>query len=182
MPGARGARRCGRGWLCARCPVQRHGTCHGKGAGRPGGSARCRGAFHGVRNLAVAPGEMGARTCRADLRRGAVMIPGRVWLARWRLHWDARRFSGHRADYFEYLHAVLRGTQGRLTLRELFDRDAVRHGSGTVRGRLSRHWARACEASGGDLHTTWQGVSPADELALVRTAQAYGNARLLACF
>src|SRR5690606_35887824 len=61
-------------------------------------------------------------------------------------------------------------------------RDAVRHGSGTVRGRLSRHWARACEASGGDLHTTWQGVFPADELALVRTAQAYGNARLLACF
>jgi len=103
-------------------------------------------------------------------------------LARLRLRLDAWRFAGARADYFDYLQAVLLGAQGRLTLRELFDRDAARHGQGTVRGRLSGAWARACEASGGDLHATWLGSFPADELALVRAAQAYGNARLLACF
>ncbi|MDY0308510.1 MAG: pilus assembly protein [Castellaniella sp.] len=109
-----------------------------------------------------------------------------IWVAgvlpRLRLRLDAWRFSGQRADYFDYLQAVLLGAQGRLTVRELFDRDALRHGSGTVRGRLSQAWARACEASGGDLRATWLGCFPADELALVRVAQAWGNARLLACF
>jgi hypothetical protein len=95
---------------------------------------------------------------------------------------DAWRFAGHRADYFEYLHAVLQGSQGRITIRELFELDAVRHGPGTVRGRLSRGWSHACEAGGGDLYVTWRGCLPADELALVRAAQAFGNARLLACF
>lgn len=103
-------------------------------------------------------------------------------LARLRLRLDAWRFAGGRADYFDYLQAVLLGAQGRLTVRELFDRDAARHGPGTVRGRLSKAWARACEAGGGDLRATWLGCFPADELALVRAAQAYGNARLLACF
>ncbi|MFV0284009.1 MAG: hypothetical protein ACK5JE_09490 [Castellaniella sp.] len=110
------------------------------------------------------------------------MLRMQTWLTRGRLRLDAWRFSEGRADYFDYLQAVLRGAQGRLTMRELFDRDAARHGAGTVRGRLSRTWARACEASGGDLHATWLGCFPADELALVRAAQVYGNARLLACF
>lgn len=95
---------------------------------------------------------------------------------------DAWRFAGQRVHYFEYLHAVLRGMQGRLTIRELFDRDARRYGRHSVRGRLSQSWARTCEASGGDLYATWRDCFPADELALVRAAQVYGNARLLACF
>lgn len=105
--------------------------------------------------------------------------------ARWRSlvqSVDAWRFAGHRADYFEYLHAVLQGAQGGLTLRELFERDALRHGPGTVRGRLSLQWARSCELAGGDLYLTWRGCLPMDELALIRAAQAFGNARLLACF
>ena len=105
--------------------------------------------------------------------------------ARWhpvQMRLDAWRFAGRRADYFEYLHAVLRGAGGRLTIRELFDRDALRHGPRTVRGRLSRVWSRACEAGGGDLYGTWLGSFPVDELALIRAAQAHGNARLLACF
>ena len=103
-------------------------------------------------------------------------------LSGWRGRLDAWRFSAQRADYFEYLHAVLAGAQGRLTLRELFDRDARRYGPSTVRGRLSRRWSTACEASGGDLDATWRGCLPADERALVRVAQAFGNTRLLACF
>jgi len=98
------------------------------------------------------------------------------------LRLDAWRFAARRADYFDYLHAVLTGMQGRLTVRELFDRDAARYGRGSVRGRLSRAWSQSCEASGGDLYATWLGSFPIDELALVRAAQAFGNARLLACF
>lgn len=100
----------------------------------------------------------------------------------WRMRLDAWRFAAHRADYFEYLHAVLSGAQGRLTIRELFDRDAQRYGATTVRGRLSQCWSIACEASGGDLDATWRGCLPADERALIRVAQAFGNVRLLACF
>lgn len=107
---------------------------------------------------------------------------GMAMLAGLRLRLDAWRFASGRADYFDYLQAVLRGAQGSLTVRELFDRDAARHGPGTVRGRLSGVWARACEASGGDLRATWLGCFPADELALVRAAQAYGSTRLLSCF
>lgn len=110
-------------------------------------------------------------------------------MSRLRTHWrgwqqnlDAWRFSGRRADYFEYLYAVLSATQGRLTIRELFDRDALRYGQHTVRGRLSRLWSVSCEISGGDLQATWQGCFPADERALIQVAQMYGNARLLACF
>lgn len=105
--------------------------------------------------------------------------------SRWRhleMRLDAWRFASQRADYFEYLYAVLQGAGGRLTIRELFDRDSLRHGPRTVRGRLSRIWSRACEAGGGDLYGTWLGSLPIDELALIRAAQAHGNARLLACF
>ncbi|HET8597227.1 MAG TPA: hypothetical protein VFM22_05655 [Castellaniella sp.] len=102
----------------------------------------------------------------------------RDWLRRL----DAWRFASRRADYLDYAHAVLAGAQGRLTVRELFDRDAVRYGPATGRGRLARDWSAACEASGGDLHATWRHCFPADERALIRVAQGLGNARLLACF
>ncbi|MER1968325.1 hypothetical protein [Castellaniella sp. GW247-6E4] len=109
-----------------------------------------------------------------------------AWGERWRagpgLRLDAWRFAAARADYYDYLQAVLRGMRGQRTLREVFDLDARRYGSGSVRGRLSAAWARACEQSGGDLHATWIGSFPADELTLVRAAQAFGSERLLACF
>lgn len=109
-----------------------------------------------------------------------------AWADRWRtgpgLRIDAWRFAAGRAQYYDYLHGVLRGMLGRRTLREVFDLDARRYGPGSVRGRLSAAWARACERSGGDLHATWIGSFPADELVLVRAAQAFGNERLLACF
>ena len=110
----------------------------------------------------------------------------RGWGERWRagpgLRLDAWRFASARAEYYDYLQGVLRGMLGRRTLRELFDLDARRYGAGSVRGRLSAAWARACERSGGDLYATWIASFPADELVLVRAAQAFGNERLLACF
>lgn len=94
---------------------------------------------------------------------------------------DPWLFSKHRADYFNYLHAILSGSVGRLTIRELFYRDAIRYGNQS-RGRLSARWASLCDSSGGDLYSTWLGYFPLDELLLVRVSQSFGNQRLLACF
>lgn len=95
-----------------------------------------------------------------------------------RLRCDAWRFSGMRADYYEYLADMLEGLQGRKTLRDLFDDDARRHGDGSVRGRLARRWSQALEACGGDLSMAWTGSMPAAELALLHAAQAGGAGAL----
>lgn len=108
--------------------------------------------------------------------------PFMQWLGRIRQRIDAWRFAAVRAEYYDYLQAVLRGMHGHRTLGELFELDARRHGPRSVRGRLSASWSGLCAASGGDLYSTWMFSFPRDELILVRAAQAYGNARLLACF
>lgn len=95
---------------------------------------------------------------------------------------DSWRFATARAQYYDYLQAVLRGMHGHRTIGELFDLDARRYGPQSVRGRLSAEWSRLCVASGGDLYATWRSGFPLDELLLIRAAQAFGNARLLACF
>ena len=59
------------------------------------------------------------------------------------LRLDALRFRALRADYYEYLADLVEGTQGRKSLRDIFDDDAHRYGRRTVRGRLSRYWAAA---------------------------------------
>lgn len=92
---------------------------------------------------------------------------------------DRRRFDRARADYYEYLAAVVGATQGRRTVKEIFNADALRYGPDTVRGRLSRRWLSAYEASGGDLYSTWRGCFPLSELNLVRAAQHLGNDSLV---
>jgi len=87
-----------------------------------------------------------------------------------------------RSDYYEYLACLMVGTQGGMTLREIFDNDARRHGPGSYRGRLSALWAQRFPASGGDLSTTWSGSFPEDELAVFRVAQSAGNAALADTF
>lgn len=105
-----------------------------------------------------------------------------AWLEHIALRVDAWRFAPVRAQYYDYLQAVLRGMHGHRTLGELFELDARRYGPHSTRGRLSALWSRLCIASGGDLYATWHSSFPLDELVLVRAAQAFGNARLLACF
>lgn len=95
---------------------------------------------------------------------------------------DPLLFATKRADYFEYLYAVLNSAAGSLTIRDLFLRDAKRHGLATVRGRLSAKWASLCELSGGDLYATWRAYFPLEEIILVRIAQSFGNQGLLECF
>ncbi len=92
---------------------------------------------------------------------------------------DCRRFAEARADYYDYLAALMQGMRGRRSLKDIFELDARRHGTATARGRLSRHWAYAYQVSGGDLYSTWLGCFPQDELGLIRTAQSFGNAALV---
>jgi len=91
---------------------------------------------------------------------------------------DRRRFGPARADYYEFLSALMEGARGRHTLRDIFDRDARRY-AGTVRGRLSSAWSRDYQAAGGDLYATWFGCFPAGELAIIRVAQLAGNESLV---
>ncbi|NYT61340.1 general secretion pathway protein [Alcaligenaceae bacterium] len=92
---------------------------------------------------------------------------------------DRWRFSLARADYYDYLSALLQGMQGRRTLKEVFQQDARRYGAGTSRGRLSRRWLQGYQAAGGDLYSTWLGCFPRSELGLIRAAQSFGNAALV---
>ncbi|HUG59515.1 MAG TPA: hypothetical protein VL002_14870 [Candidimonas sp.] len=92
---------------------------------------------------------------------------------------DCQRFSSTRADYYDYLSALLDGMQGRRTLKDVFEQDARRYGMDSVRGRLSRRWVQGYQAAGGDLYSTWLGCFPQHELGLIRTAQSFGNAALV---
>src|SRR5690606_4201035 len=77
---------------------------------------------------------------------------------------DCHRFSAMRADYYDYLCALLQGMQGVRTLKDVFEMDAGRYGPASVRGRLSQHWLHAYQAAGGDLYATWLGSFPQSEL------------------
>ncbi len=101
------------------------------------------------------------------------------WLKSIQYAVDRFRFARVRADYYDYLGALLQGMQGRRTLREIFERDAKRYGVNSVRGRLSRRWNHAYQLTGGDLYATWLGCFPQDELGLIRMAQSFGNAALV---
>jgi hypothetical protein len=95
---------------------------------------------------------------------------------------DCWRFSFARADYYDYLSALLHGLQGRRTLKDVFEQDARRYGSASVRGRLSGRWLQGYQVAGGDLYATWSGCFPQVELGLIRTAQSFGNASLIKTF
>lgn len=92
---------------------------------------------------------------------------------------DAWRFSSMRADYYDYLSAVLHGMQGSRTLKSIFSLDAHRYGPRSVRGRLSLAWLNTYQAAGGDLYSTWMNSFPMSELVLIRTAQSFGNTVLI---
>ncbi len=101
------------------------------------------------------------------------------WLLSLQHRIDCYRFTAVRADYYDYLAALLQGMHGVRTLKDVFELDARRYGPGSVRGRLSRRWAQAYQLAGGDLYSTWLGSFPSGELSLLRAAQASGSAALL---
>lgn len=92
---------------------------------------------------------------------------------------DGAVFRLHRRRYYDYLAALLAGTRGNRTLKYVFAADAQRYTGRSVRGRLSRRWLDRFQASGGDLYSTWLGVFPVAELAVLRGAQLRGNDTLV---
>jgi len=94
-------------------------------------------------------------------------------VARW-------RFRARRADYYEYLSALMSLGEGRKTLRDIFEDDVRRYGERALRGRLSAHWALRYRESGGDLYQTFAGTLPDDDVALIRAAQLAGAGALAA--
>jgi type II secretory pathway component PulF len=88
---------------------------------------------------------------------------------------DALRFRAHRADYYEYLADVVEGTQGRKSLRDIFEDDARRYGPDSVRGRLCQHWATAYLDAGGDLGVAWSETLPSSECQLLSCVQEEGG-------
>jgi len=93
---------------------------------------------------------------------------------------DAWQFGRNRRSYYEYLAALLQGTAGARTLKQIFAADARRYGPQSARGRLSRRWLELFQAAGGDLYATWFGTFPVNELAILRGAQSQGNDTLVA--
>lgn len=96
--------------------------------------------------------------------------------------YDAWRLRRDRREYYAYLAALLDGSAGSRTLKQIFADDARRHGAQTARGRMASDWVERFRAAGGDLCATWVGVFPQAELAVIRSAQAQGNDSMVATF
>lgn len=101
------------------------------------------------------------------------------WLSGLLHAYDRWQFARQRADYYEYLAALLQGMRGRRTLKEVFQADARRYGMNTVRGRLSARWLQTYQLASGDLYATWLAEFPVAELGLIRMAQSFGNNALV---
>lgn len=90
--------------------------------------------------------------------------------------WLERQFfASKRLDYYQYLSSLLKGYDGRQTLKDIFLLDAQRYGTKNLRGRLSLIWLKKYQSSGGDLYTTWHGHYPHNELVLIKAAQDLGG-------
>lgn len=93
--------------------------------------------------------------------------------------WDRHRFQRQRIEYYDYLAALLSGSSGTRTLKDIFLHDFLRYGKASLRGRLSRDWLNTYQRAGGDLYATWELHVPHTELALIRAAQSQGNQALV---
>lgn len=102
-----------------------------------------------------------------------------AWLAALVHAHDRWRFMALRADYYDYLAALLQGLRGARTLKDVFQADASRYGASSTRGRLSARWLRTFQLSSGDLYSTWLAEFPVAELGLIRVAQSFGNTTLV---
>lgn len=101
------------------------------------------------------------------------------WLGAALHAYDRRQFVSQRADYYDYLAALLHGMRGSRSLKEVFQADASRYGLSSPRGRLSARWLRTYQLASGDLYTTWLAEFPVAELGLLRMAQSFGNITLV---
>lgn len=96
----------------------------------------------------------------------------------------AGKFRKKRADYYETLADRLENTSG-LTLKDLFERDALRYSVGrdgnpikSPAGILAAYWAERYVEVGGSLAATFEGTLPAEDVALIRVGEMAGSGAL----
>lgn len=104
---------------------------------------------------------------------------GNLFDKEWRA---ANAFKKERADYFEYLAAIMENSNGKKTLRDIFDDDAHRYGPKNARGILSKRWSRRYQECGGDLGETFHASLPQDDIVMIRAAQRAGAGALEVSF
>lgn len=108
-----------------------------------------------------------------------------LWFAcgtRWRefkVFLAAQAFESQRADYYEYLADLTEVTSGTKTLQSVFQDDALRYGSESARGALSKVWLERFPQAGGDLFSTWFGTLPIQDLLAIKSAQYSGAQALM---
>ena len=95
------------------------------------------------------------------------------------IRWAAWRFRSQRAEYYDFLAQYLTHARSYRTLLEIFQQDALRHGSTSPRGRLSAWWTWRYPACGGDLAQTWQQTLPDADLHCIGLAQGAGQSALM---
>lgn len=100
-------------------------------------------------------------------------------LTRVQLKYAAWQFKEHRADYYDYLSDLISATAGTKTLLNIFQDDARRFTSRSVRGLLSHSWALRFPKTGGDLFSTWHGSLPVEDLVAIQAAQYAGAGALI---
>lgn len=96
---------------------------------------------------------------------------------RWRvsaLGRAAASFRPKRHDYYLYLGQLLIDSHGKMTMQDIFEKDAERY-LGKPRGVLTRHWAERHQ-DGADLVKTWSGTLPSDDLLIIGAAAQAGGA------
>src|SRR5690625_546950 len=84
------------------------------------------------------------------------------------------RFRAYRVKYLHYLSSLLKQTDGKQTVKDIFKKDVNRYGHRHVRGYLSALWLSRLARYGGDLAAAWQGSFSKDTLQVVRVSQRYG--------
>lgn len=95
-----------------------------------------------------------------------------------RIATSAIQFKNQRADFYDYLADLISATAGTKTLLSIFQDDARRYPSGSVRGVLSASWAQRFPKTGGDLFATWFGTLPTEDLVAIQAAQYAGAGAL----
>ncbi len=100
------------------------------------------------------------------------------WIA-FQLGCAAWQFNAQRADYYDYLSDLIGATAGTKTLLNIFQDDARRYTTHSVRGRLSASWAERFPRAGGDLFSTWYGSFPLEDLVAIQAAQYAGAGALM---
>ncbi len=90
----------------------------------------------------------------------------------------ALQFKNQRADFYDYLADLISATAGTKTLLSIFQDDARRYPSWSVRGILSASWAQRFPKTGGDLFATWFGTLPTEDLVAIQAAQYAGAGAL----